>query len=306
LSPPRIAVLLSTYNGEGFLEQQLSSLRGQEGVEVRLHVRDDGSSDGTLSVLRRHADAWPQLAEIASGPNLGPAASFLELLRTAPDDADYYAFCDQDDVWLPGKLARAVEQLTAGEAQPALYCCNVTCVAEDLTVLGTPRANGDGRLQHLLFENIAYGCTTVMNQAARQRIVSRPPERGVVMHDWWCALVVAAFGRIHYDPQPHILYRQHGANSIGGHADLLGQTLNQAKLFLRNPGGFYRVHGQAEELLRLYRGELGREHQACIERLVRSKNGLWARLAYALSDQIVRGRLIDAVVVRGLVVAGWY
>src|SRR6185369_14462358 len=230
LSLPRVAVLLSTYNGEAFIEPQLASLRAQEGVEVRLHVRDDGSHDDTLAVLRRHADAWPQLAGVASGPNLGPAASFLELLRTAPDDADYYAFCDQDDVWLPGKLERAVEQLTASAGEPALYCSNVTCVAEDLTVLGTPRANGDPRLQHLLFENIAYGCTTVLNRAARERIVSRLPERGVVMHDWWCALVVAAFGRIHYDPQPQILYRQHAGNSIGSHADLLSQTLNQARL----------------------------------------------------------------------------
>jgi glycosyltransferase involved in cell wall biosynthesis len=91
----------------------LDSLRAQEGVRVDLHVRDDGSSEATLAVLARFAEAWPELAKVQSGPNLKPAASFLELLQTAPPDADFYAFSDQDDVWLPQKLARATDALAA-------------------------------------------------------------------------------------------------------------------------------------------------------------------------------------------------
>jgi glycosyltransferase involved in cell wall biosynthesis len=234
MSTPRVAVLMSTYNGARHLEAQLDSLRAQEDIQVRVHVRDDGSTDGTIAVLNSYAAGWPNLAPPTQGPNLGPAASFLELLVTAPDEVDYYAFCDQDDVWLPDKLARAVEALSA-DAGPALYCSNVTCVDDNLAVLGTPRENGDPRLQHLLFENIAYGCTTVMNRAARQAIATRPPERGVIMHDWWCALVVAALGEVRYDPGSHILYRQHGGNTIGGHVNPFSQTLRQAELFLRNP-----------------------------------------------------------------------
>lgn len=301
---PLVCVLLSTYNGEAFLEAQLESLRAQTDVEVRLHARDDGSTDGTVALLRRHAGTWPSLAGLESAENLGPAKSFLELLRTAPD-ADFYAFCDQDDVWLPGKLARAAEALS-GDTGPALYCSNVTCVAEDLSVLGAPRENGDTRLQHLLFENIAYGCTTVMNRAARALIVERLPQQGLVMHDWWCALVVAALGRIHYDPQPQILYRQHGGNSIGTEANLLVQTLNQAALFLRHPSGYYRIHAQASEFLRLCREDLPLEFRALVERLVLSKRSLRVRVRYALSGQIVRSRLLGAVVARGLVAAGWY
>jgi glycosyltransferase involved in cell wall biosynthesis len=306
MSPPRVAVLMSTYNGARHLEAQLDSLRAQENVEVRVHVRDDGSTDDTLALLKRYAAGWPNLNPPMQGPNLGPAASFLELLRTAPDDADYYAFCDQDDVWLPRKLARAVGRLSASGRQPALYCSNVTCVDDKLAVLGTPRENGDARLQHLLFENIAYGCTTVMNRAAREAIAARPPERGVIMHDWWCALVVAALGEIQYDPEPHILYRQHGGNAIGGHVDPFSQTLNQAVLFLRNPTGYYRIHAQASELLRLCGADITPELRALVERLVLSKRSLPARVGYALSGHIVRSRLLGAIVARGLVVAGWY
>jgi glycosyltransferase involved in cell wall biosynthesis len=303
---PRVCVLLSTYNGEAFLEPQLASLRAQEGVEVCLQVRDDGSTDGTLAVLRRHADAWPQLADVASGPNLGPAASFLELLRTAPDDADYYAFCDQDDVWLPGKLARAVEQLTASAGEPALYCSNVTCVAEDLAVLGTPRANGDARLQHLLFENIAYGCTTVMNRVARERIVARLPERGVIMHDWWCALVVAALGRVHYDPESQILYRQHEGNTIGSQAGILGQAMLNARVFLSNPTGYYRIHTQTLELLRLYIESLDADQRREVDELIKSKHSVVTRMKYAISNKVIRTGLVTSVVVRCLIAFGWY
>ena len=288
--PPVVAVLMSTFNGEAFLEAQLDSLRTQTGVEVRLHVRDDGSTDGTVALLTAMRSGGRSSAGLRSGPNLRPAASFLELLRTAPDDAEYYAYCDQDDVWRPGKLARAVEALAA-EARPALYCSNVTCVAEDLTVLGVPRENGDARFQHLLFENIAYGCTTVMNRAARDLIMSRMPERGVVMHDWWCALVVAAFGRVIYDPSRMSSTGSTGATRSAPDANLVTQTLSQAAIFLRNPGGSYRIHGQTTEFLRLFRADLTSDHRARVERLVHSKTSLLRRARYAISGEIVRSHL---------------
>ena len=303
---PRVAVLMSTWNGARWLPAQLDSLAAQAEVEVLLHARDDGSTDETLAVLARYARRWPALTRVPSGPNLGPAMSFLELLRTAPAGADYYAFCDQDDVWRPGKLARAVAHLAA-EPGPALYGSNVTCVAEDLTPLGVPRENADARFQHLLFENIVYGCTAVMNRAARELIAARPPERGVIMHDWWCALVAAALGRVIYDPEPGmILYRQHGGNSVGMDANLMTQTMDQASRFLRTPRGYYRIHAQAEEILRLYGRDLPAETRARAEELVGSKRTLAARARLAFSGRIVRSHLIGDVIARGLVLAGWY
>jgi glycosyltransferase involved in cell wall biosynthesis len=303
---PRVCVLLSTYNGAPYLADQLDSLKAQESVGVDLHVRDDGSSDGTLSVLARYAGTWPQLAKVESGPNLKPAASFLELLRTAPPDADFYAFCDQDDVWLPQKLARATEALAA-DAGPALYCSNVTCVTEDLTVIGAPRRNDDPRLQHLLFENIAYGCTTVINRAARDLIVQRLPDpSSIIMHDWWIALAVAAVGRIHYDPEPQILYRQHGANALGANVSLTVQTVRQIGLLFRNRRDYWPIYRQASEFLRQFASELKPDDRALVEALTRSKSSLLRRLRFAMSGRIVRSRLIGAVVARVLIVAGWY
>lgn len=300
---PRVCVLMSTWNGERFLDAQLESLAAQQGVEVVLHVRDDGSSDGTLAALARHAGRWPELNAVASGPNLKPPASFLTLLSTAPQ-ADYYAFCDQDDVWLPGKLARAVAAIEA-DAGPALYGSNVTCVAEDLTPLGVPRENGDGRFQHLLFENIVYGCTAVMNRAARDLIAAHPPERGVIMHDWWCALVAAAFGRIHYDPEPGmILYRQHGGNAVGRRRAAVAQAVGQGRRLIHSPAGFYPIRAQARELHRLYADAIPTSARRQLSAFLASGTSIPRRLAYAFSGNIVRSRPLETLAARVLIASG--
>jgi glycosyltransferase involved in cell wall biosynthesis len=302
---PSVAVLLSTYNGAAYLQAQLESLRAQEGVTVRLHARDDGSADETCAILRRYAEVWPELAGVSSGPNFGPATSFLHLLRTAPDDADYYAFCDQDDVWLSAKLARATAAL-AGEAGPALYCSSVTCVDDDLRLLGIPPVQADPRFQRLLFENIATGCTVVLNPAARALINCCRPSQGIIMHDWWCVLVISALGHVHYDPQPNILYRQHGTNTIGLDTNWMAQNLKQVFRLFRERRSFYPIHAQAMELLRLYGGQMPAPYRAHLERLVTSKRSWSARVAYAMSGDIVRRRFLDAAAVRGLTLVGWY
>jgi glycosyltransferase involved in cell wall biosynthesis len=302
---PSVAVLLSTYNGATYLQEQLESLRAQERVRVCLHARDDGSSDLTCEILRQYAGVWPALADTSPGQNLGPAASFLQLLRTAPDDADYYAFCDQDDVWLPEKLARAAAAL-ASETGPALYCSNVICVADDLRVLGVPPAHDGPGFEHLLFENVGAGCTVVLNPAARALINSEVPLRGVVMHDWWCVLVVAMFGHVHYDPEPSIFYRQHGANALGLQANWGAQKVRQVFRLFRERHAFYPIHAQATELLSLYGDRMQAAHRNRLERLVASKRSWLTRAAYAMSGDIVHRRFLDAAALRGLTLVGWY
>lgn len=298
---------MSTYNGAPFLDAQLASLAAQEGVECDLFVRDDGSTDNTLAVLAGHAGRWPRLAAPLTGPNLGPAMSFLALLRSVPGDFDYYAFCDQDDVWLPHKLARAAEHLGAlPKATPALYCSQVTCADQDLTPLGEPFNDGDGRFEHLLFQNIAYGITVVMNRRARATITAHTPAAGVIMHDWWCALVVSAFGTIIYDAKSSALYRQHGRNVIGAQAKPLADFMRSLRILWRNPRQFWPIHAQSAEFLRLYEGVLAPKQQQLVEKLVASKSSVGARISYALSGRMVRSRPFGTLSARALILAGLY
>jgi len=305
VTAPRIAVLLSTYNGAAFLEAQLDSVLAQEGVQAEVFVRDDGSSDGTLGNLARYAVHWPQLAAPMTGPNLGPAQSFLALLAAAPEGFDAYAFCDQDDVWLPDKLARAMERLS-GLNGPALYCSAVQCVDAALRPLGDQSIGGDGRFEHLLFENIAFGNTVVLNAAARTLIAGRAPARDVVMFDWWCALAVSAFGQVIHDERPGVLYRQHGGNVVGTSPSRWRDFAHRLSGLLKDPRQFYPIRAQAAAFLAAYGPDLPPARCQAAEALARSSRSLAARIAYALTGRIKRRRVADALAVRLLILLGWY
>lgn len=308
MSTPQIAVLMSLFGDARFLAAQLDSLAAQEGVDCHLYVRDDGATDGARAVLASYAWRWPQLSDVVAGRNLGAALSFLELLRLAPAGFDYYAFCDQDDVWLPDKLARAAERLSEfTRAGPALYCSQVTCVDANLRELGELIPHScEPTFEHMLFENVAVGMTVVMNAKARELIVARLPVTGLIMHDWWCALAVAALGTLIFDRQPHVLYRQHGSNAIGGQANRLAAALAKFRVFLRDPPTFNPIHAQAVAFREAFGSELRPADRCVLERLITSKRSLGARLSLVLFGGVPRSRWPEGLMLRGLISMGWY
>ena len=180
------AILLATYQGERYLAAQLESLAGQRHGAWQLLWRDDGSTDRTVALLNDFAAARPPGAVRhveTPAERLGAMGSFMALLAAAPDDAPA-AFCDQDDVWLPDKLERALAALAAvPPGRPALYCARQRIVAEDLLELGlSPALRRPPGFRNALVQNIATGCTLVLNPAARRLVLSVPPPAGS-MHD---------------------------------------------------------------------------------------------------------------------------
>ncbi|MBF0777816.1 glycosyltransferase family 2 protein [Streptococcus cuniculi] len=214
----RVAVIMSTYNGENYLREQIESLVQQEGVEIRIFVRDDGSQDRTPEILASYKE---HLAVIENeGQNLGVGNSFMETLYQAGTEYDYYAFCDQDDVWLPNKLLEAVESI-GNTPKPTLYCSNQTLVRKDLEPIGLRHAQpiNTSSLQ-ILNDNPVTGCTMVWNREL-QEILHQPknrPSRDVLkvrIHDVWVAMVASTVGDIIYDTSSYIYYRQHEHNVVG-------------------------------------------------------------------------------------------
>lgn len=215
-----VAILLSTYNGESFLPAQLHSFLAQTHHDWMLYWRDDGSTDGSVRLLQQFAADMGEKRCIspAGGGRQHITRSFLSLLRVArKDTAAYFAFSDQDDVWLPEKLERGIAALEAvPPGQPALYCAQRIIVNSMLMRTGEP-----GPLRRppsfpaALTQNVAPGCTMMLNRAAADLILaSEPPD--TVWHDWWCYVIVAAAGgRILADPDATVLYRQHGKNHVG-------------------------------------------------------------------------------------------
>lgn len=215
---PRVTVLMALYQGAAFLRPQLDSIADQDDVDWRLIVSDDGSTDEGPAMVRDFAGRRPGRVTLRDGPRGGAAANFRALLRAAPA-GDLAALSDQDDVWLPGKLARAAEVLASLPAErPAIYCSRVTICDRALAPVGLSRLpRRPPSFRHALVQNMVQGNTLVLNPAALRLVQTADMVAGdVVMHDWWIYQVVSgAGGRVVYDPTPWVQYRQHGGNVVG-------------------------------------------------------------------------------------------
>lgn len=228
----RVAVLMSTYNGEPYVVEQLRSILEQLPVHGRVFIRDDGSSDGTVPAIRALGD--PRIS-LTAGHNCGFGRSFLMLLASVPPDVDMAMFSDQDDVWLPGKIDRAWQHLQAMADEPALYGSTQMLVDELLRPLQATASWPRGpSFQGALTENIITGCTAALNRAAVQLLQRAGAPAGVRFHDWWLYLVVSAYGRVIFDEEPTILYRQHGGNQIGHGAGWWGRQRQIVRFLIRN------------------------------------------------------------------------
>jgi glycosyltransferase involved in cell wall biosynthesis len=245
---------MSTYNGERFVVEQLQSILMQLPAKGRVLVRDDGSRDNTVAVITSLDDARISLT---CGVNLGFGRSFLTLLAAAPPEADMVMFADQDDVWLPSKIKRAWQWLQAQGQQPALYASTQMLTDVKLRPLHVTRSWAQApSFAGALAENMVTGCTAAMNAPARHLLLRAGVPEGVHFHDWWLYLVVSAFGQVHFDKQPTLLYRQHGANQIGHGAGWLGRNWQMMRFLARNDWVGILL-GQAHALWRHYGRELG-------------------------------------------------
>lgn len=219
----RVAILLCTLHGQHYLAQQLKSVADQTYPHWEVFASDDGSEDDTRALLLRHVAEWPEgKLEVHSGPAEGFAANFLSLICNANIQSDYYAFADQDDVWEPNKLERAVAWLnTVPEDVPALYGTRTLLVDADNRVKGlSPLFPKQPCFANALMQNIAGGNTMVFNHAARKLLQEAGENIDVVTHDWWVYLVVSGCGgRVFYDDTPSLRYRQHNGNAVGQDTD---------------------------------------------------------------------------------------
>ena len=247
---PSLVILLSSYDGERFIAEQIESIRRQTVTRWLLLVRDDGSTDRTVEIVERLAARDARITLLRDGRgNLGPAQSFGALMEAALErGANHVAFADQDDVWREDKLALELEVLgqleaTAGREVPLLVHSDLAVVDESLHVIHPSfqefhglRYDPGAPLRVLLVQNVVTGCACVANRSLVRAAVPLPR---VVMHDWWLALVAATLGRIRRNPVATVLYRQHGGNAAGGPGRL--RTLLEAA---RRPAGWWR-RGQA-------------------------------------------------------------
>lgn len=217
-------VLLCTYNGGNHLHQQLDSVLNQSIDNINILASDDGSSDNTLAILKKYKLSWTKgYFKILAGPQQGFAENFLSLTSRVKtnSDSDYFAFCDQDDIWKKDKLKRAIKFLKSKEKTPALYCSRTEMINELGTSINqlSPLFKKKPSFANAIVQSIAGGNTMVLNSRALN-LIRAARLRKVVSHDWWTyMLVTGAGGSVFYDPEPSLLYRQHANNLIGANGN---------------------------------------------------------------------------------------
>lgn len=300
----RIDVLLATYNGERHLCEQIDSVLDQQGVELCLFVRDDGSSDATSALLQGYVERFPEkVVVVPTGKGRrGAAWNFLGLLQLE-SSADYFALCDQDDVWSPDRLLIAVTALEVLQAPVRLYCSAVNFVSEDLSPLGSSSRTVLPSFDNALVENIAQGCTMVGDAALRELVRARPPQT-IAMHDWWLYLLATAFGHVVYDPVARLRYRQHAANAVGGGFSLWQKLRKNWRRY--TSGGAWPMAAQAGQLLALYPDRLAASQQHILRAFVAGKTSLLARLRLVASLRVRRQSLLETVAVKLLLLINAY
>ncbi len=238
---------MSTYHGQEFLRPQVDSILSQDHRDIRLIVRDDGSTDATNTILNEYAERDDRITVITDDlGNLGAFASFMRLVEVS--DAPYFMFADQDDVWLPEKISKMLAKMTEltdrhGSDNAIVVFSDLSIADEDLNLVDRslwhyqqfdPNISGDWK--HLLAQNVVLGCAMIANAGARE--ISLPYRLPDMPHDQWVAVNTAKYGQIAFISEPTILYRQHEQNHSGANSFRLKYALSRLPNFVRTIGEY--------------------------------------------------------------------
>ncbi len=245
----RVQILLSSYKGQSYIEEQINSILTQVNVDIHILIRDDGSDDDTIPIIKKYND--PRIT-IIEGQNIGATKSFFELIRIS-GDAEYYAFSDQDDVWDSDKLISAIDILNKFAEIPAIYSSNTRLVDKQLQFLKNENKSPNTTLGSALIKNYATGCTIVFNHEL-MKYLKRNTNIVVPYHDWWVNLVALSIGGVSlYDNTPHISYRQHDNNVVGSQKNFFKKWTDRAFRYRTTQ---YHRDLMAKELIRIYHDKL--------------------------------------------------
>lgn len=293
---PKVLILLATYNGATFLQQQLDSFRQQTYENWELLVSDDGSTDETTAMLARFAAEVPQRVTVIAGPRKGFWQNFVALVRHDAIDADLFAYSDQDDIWFAEKLAKAVAWFaTQSGESPALYFSRTELMKRDGGAMGfSPLFTRAPSFQNALVQNIGGGNTMVFNRAAREVLVSTPADADMVSHDWWTYQMVTGVGGVaHYDPWPSLQYRQHGQNIVGANKGLRARLI---RLNAFAGGRMAEWNSVNLRLLKRVRSALTKENAATLDHYADVRHSAWPwRLWLVMRSGVYRQSPIENV-----------
>ena len=299
---PKVVVLLSAYNGEKYIREQIESILAQTYQNIRIYVRDDGSKDQTPDILKKYESE--NKIVLLKGENKGFIGSFFSLMKES-ENADYYAWCDQDDIWLPEKIARAVEMLKNSETEvPVLYFSDYDYYDQEMHFQkhGLDRKRGPS-FANSLMDCISLGFNSVFNHKARAMMLEKLPKHSCG-HDWWTYMVCAAFGNVIYDRgYVSVKYRRlEESVSPGGKGFLETQIWRFKKFFVNDY--FRKIREQLYEFGDLYGWQLSVKDRKVMNLFIKRRYFLWTALKKCFYPVWFRQGIVEEVMVRVLFLIG--
>lgn len=295
-----VAICMSTYNGEKYLEEQLQSLFNQTYSNIKIYVRDDGSSDKTKEVLQKYKD---KITIIESTENLGVTQSFMSLLNYV-EDADYYAFCDQDDVWLPNKIERAVEKLEDTKKEiPTMYFSDYDYYDENMNYINRSAVNKNGpSFQNALVECISLGMNMVINHSLRDIIVKNKMKKAMY-HDWIIYLIATGIGNVIYDREVTVKYRRHSKNVSNANQNFIKFQIWRIKQIFKK-SYFKQVKEQLIEFENIYKEKLNIKDKKLLSLFTKRNYNFVNAIKKVFYPHMFRQKILDDIFIRILFLFG--
>lgn len=303
-SDKRVQILLSTYNGERYLREQLESYIALEGFEKYcVLVRDDGSTDGTREILREYKEKYG--FEVLFGENVGVNESYHILLTQSSDQCDYFALSDQDDVWLPHKLKCAVKRLDnmPGEKPRMFFSLSQITDANLNPVAVSNRPIRGVSFLNAMVENVCPGHTQVFDQKLKQLLLTSW-DGYIHVVDWWVYLVASGLGEIVYEPTCTVLHRQHGNNTVGYEVNRFRHFKTRLRRARAREGRC--ITRQLEHFRASFYDLLPKEYAQELCSFIECQSTLWNRIKYSVTSKIYRQTSVETCLVKTLYMLGNY
>ena len=298
-----VDIIMATYNGSKYIEQQIDSIISQTYTNWRLYIRDDGSTDNTVEIIKRYLKKYKNKIILIEDEKkgLGSKMNFAELMKYV--ESDYCMFADQDDFWLEDKVEVSLKKMKELENKlidkPILVHSDLKVVDENLNIINesffkyqniNPEHN---KLNNLFVWNTVTGCTAMLNRELI-RLCKNIPEN-CVMHDWWIALVASSMGMIYTIRDQTILYRQHSNNTLG--AVGYEKKINISRVLDKIKNGKYTnyfndIFKQVESFYLQYNNVLPKYNKELTEKFIKlKKQNLLQRKISVIKNNFNTGKI---------------
>lgn len=296
----KVAVLISTYNGEKYLREQLDSILNQTYKNIEIVIRDDGSQDSTVEIVKEYKQNYKNII-LEQGQNVGFIKSFFKLLELA--EADYYAYCDQDDFWMENKVELAVQTLEkADNSKPNMVFGNSDYYDENMNFMSKGEKHKTFSFKNSLYECVAQGMTMTINQKAKEIITENVPEK-CLFHDWWTYMICSGMGEVLYNDETVVKYRRFQKNATAEGQSALKIFLWRIKKLISD-SGMKDIKMQQIEYKKMFYDNLSYENKKVLDIFVQEKYNFLKALKKAFYPQRLRRKLIDELMVRVLFLVG--